>query len=55
MRLDQFLKSHGVKWTSLHRSLRNRYYYVIDVENNTIKDAGYRLSQNDRLFYPNNS
>jgi 23S rRNA-/tRNA-specific pseudouridylate synthase len=55
LRLDQYLKAHGVKWSSLQRSLRNRYYYVRGQDDVMVRDAGYRLKQEDEVFYPHNS
>lgn len=55
LRLDQYLKAHGVKWSAVHRSLRNRYYYVRDHEDKMVRDAGYRLKLDDEVFYPTNS
>lgn len=54
-RLDKYLISHGVKWSNVHRSLRNKYYYISDGQQQIIKDPGYRLQQQDRVFFRKNS
>lgn len=55
LRLDQYLRDRGVKWDSLHKKLRNKYYFVVDAEGNVVKEPGYRLKPTDSIYYPNNS
>jgi hypothetical protein len=53
-RLDQYLKKMGVGWPVIHKLLRNKCFYVKDLNETVLKHPEYKLRIGDTLYYHKN-